>query len=164
MRKVKVPGGFGIIEVLIASGIISVTIFSLYYVFTLGTSLSVNAGNKISANFLAEEGLEAARYLRDSSFAENISVLSAGTDYYVSFDKNNNLWQISGISPGPIDGMFYRKLKVENVSRDSNDDIVSSGGTNDPETKKINVEVSWQSKGATSTILLSTYLTDIFDN
>src|SRR3989344_799861 len=111
MRIVKKITGFGVIEILIASGIIGATLFSLYYVFALGTRLSSDAGSKVSGNFLAEEGLEAARFLRDSD-----------------------------------------------------DNIVSSGGTVDPDTKKINIEIAWQGRGATSTILLSTYLADLFEN
>ena len=164
MNRIKRAAGFGVIEVLIASGIIGATIFSLYYVFVLGTRLSVDAGNKISANFLAEEGLEAARFLRDSSWTDNISGLVSGTAYYLSFDKINSAWSITAGAQAPVDGTFYRKLTVENVSRDSNDNIVSSGGTLDPGTKKINIEVAWANRGATSTILLSTYLTDMFDN
>ena len=164
MRRVKKSAGFGVIEVLIASGIIAVTIFSLYYVFVLGTRLSSDAGNKISANFLAEEGLEAARFLRDAGWQANISVLAPGTNYYISFDKNISDWRIISSATAPIDNTFYRTLTVENVFRDSGDNIVSSGGTLDPDTKKINVQVLWQRKGAASTVLLSTYLTDIFDN
>jgi len=164
MRKAKKAGGFGVIEVLIASGIIGATIFSLYYIFVLGTRLSSDAGNKVSGNFLAEEGLEAARFLRDSGWHANISGLTPGTNYYVAFNKINSAWSIAASAPAPIDGVFYRTLTVENVSRDSDDNIVSSGGTVDPYTKKINIEVAWQGSGATSTILLSTYLADLFEN
>src|SRR3989338_8607603 len=164
MRIAKKFTGFGVIEVLIASGIIAATIFSLYYVFVLGNRLSADAGNKISANFLAEEGLEAARFLRDSGWQSNILGLQPGTNYYILFDKINSVWSMAVSAPPQIDAVFYRTLTVENVSRDSNDDIVSSGGTVDPETKKINIEVAWSGKGATSTMVLSTYLTDLFDN
>ena len=164
MRIVKKITGFGVIEILIASGIIGATLFSLYYVFALGTRLSSDAGSKVSGNFLGEEGLEAARFLRDSSWQANISGLTPGINYYILFDKINSAWSIAASAPAPIDGVFYRTLTVENVFRDSDDNIVSSGGTVDPDTKKINIEIAWQGRGATSTILLSTYLADLFEN
>src|SRR3989344_5524637 len=94
--------GFGLVEIVIASAIISVSIFSLSAVSVIG-------------NRLQSQSLE-------------------------------------------------RKITVENVFRDSNDNIDLSGGTQDPDTKKVSISVSWRDRNATTTINLSTYLSDIFDN
>ena len=157
--------GFGVVEVLIATAVISMTIFSLFYVFTLAERLSVGAGDRIKANFLAEEGLEALRFLRDAGWKGNLSNLVAGTNYYLSFDTSLSRWSVGVSNPGSIDNLFTRRITVENVSRNSNDDIVGSGGTNDPNTKKFNVIVSWPaSSSATSSFTLSAYLSDIYNN
>jgi len=41
---------------------------------------------------------------------------------------------------------FTRKVVFENTFRDATDNIVETGGINDPNTKKATVTVSWQEK------------------
>lgn len=156
--------GFGLLEIVIAAAIISGTMFSLSYVFLISNKLAVVSSDKVRANFLAEEGLEALRLLRDAGWASNIAGLNAGTNYYLSFNAITSAWSISASNPGYIDNLFTRTIAVENVNRDANDDIASAGGTNDPGTKKINVSVAWSERGSSMTVTVSTYLTDIFDN
>lgn len=156
--------GFGLVEIVIASAIISVSVFSLSAVSVLGSRLQSASLEKIRANFLAEEGLEAMRFLRDKSWDINLSSLSQDTNYYVNFSTSTLQWSINSTSISYVDSLFDRKVTVENVSRDSNDNIVLSGGTNDPDSKKIIVTVSWQERGATSTVQLGTFLSDIFNN
>ena len=156
--------GFGLVEIVIASAIISVSVFSLSAVAVIGSRLQSQSLEKIRANFLAEEGAEAMRFLRDKGWSTNISLLSQGTDYYIKFSTTTSQWSISS-NPEPfIDSLFERKVAVENVSRDAIDNIVISGGNNDPDTKKFTAVVSWQERGATSTVQISTYLSDVFDN
>ena len=54
---------------------------------------------------------------------------------------------------------FTRQVVVNNVSRDGQFNIVSSGGTPDPDTKKITSTVSWSYKGQAYSAILSVYLT-----
>jgi len=164
IRSMGQKTGFGLLEIVIAASIISAVIFSLSFVFLISQKLETTSSNKIRANFLAEEGLEASRFLRDKSWSTNLAALSAGTNYYLAFATTTSTWSIGAAGPDKVDNLFYRKVTTENVSRDSNDNIVSSGGTNDPDTKKINMEVAWRERGATTTVTISTYLSDIFDN
>ena len=97
-------------------------------------SLQFNQDNKkiVQASFLLEEGLEVVKFFRDTSWL-NISGLTADTSYYLNF--NGTKWATS-TSNIFVDNLFERKLVINNVSRDANDDIVSSGGTNDADTKR----------------------------
>ena len=156
--------GFGLVEVVIASAIISVSIFSLSAVSVIGSRLQSQSLEKIRANFLAEEGLEAMRFLRDKSWNTNLANLSVGTNYSISFASSTSRWSIGSTAASYADSFFDRKIMLENVFRDSNDNIVSSGGAQDPDTKKVTVSVSWQDRNATTTVNLSTYLSDVFDN
>lgn len=156
--------GFGLLEIVIAVSIISAVIFSLSFVFIVASRLESDSLNKIRANFIAEEGLEAMRFLRDQSWSGNLSALAPGTTYYLSFNAASSVWSINTSDPGPIDNLFSRKITAENVSRNGSDNIVSSGGAVDSDTKKINVSVDWLERGATKTLTISTYLSDIFDN
>jgi hypothetical protein len=116
----------------------------------------------LTANYLAEEGIEAARSIRDAGFAVNISGQTVGTPYHLTF--NGADWDFTATAQ-TIDGKFTRTVTLDDVfRRNSDSDIVdpSSGDpkTLDPETKKVTVEVSWD--GESKTIV--TYLTDLFDN
>lgn len=157
--------GFGLLEIVIATAIISGTIFSLLFVFLISNKLATASSNKVRASFLAEEGLESLRILRDESWSANLAGLSVGTNYYLSFNTITSAWSISTLNPGNIDNLFTRTITVENVNRDpTTDDIVLTGGTNDPDTKKFNVSVAWLERGGSMVVVVSTYLTDIFDN
>jgi len=64
-------------------------------------------------------------------------------------------------TPEIVDGVFWRTVRVYEVMRDMNDDIVSSGGTIDPDTLLLRSDVSWDWRGATSTTGYSAYITNI---
>ena len=55
-------------------------------------------------------------------------------------------------------GVFNRFFSVENVNR-SGDDIVTSGGTDDPSTQKITSRVQWVAGDKTPEVKIATYLT-----
>ncbi len=152
------------IEIVIASAIVSVAIFSLSFVFLISSRVESQSSDKIRANFLAEEGVEALRFLRDKSWSGNLSSLATGTNYYLTFSTSTSQWSVGASNPGVIDTIYSRVVTVESVYRDASDDIVSSGGTLDPNSKKVNVAVSWTDHGANLNITLSTYLSDIYKN
>lgn len=55
--------------------------------------------------------------------------------------------------------IFTRYFAVENVSRDAADDIVTSGGNNDPSTQKITATVEWSAGGGTPKFQIFDYVT-----
>ncbi len=149
-------------EVVIAVGIISIALFSLAGVSGTALRISEENAKNFQADFLLEEGMEAARVLRDSSWNRNIVPLSIGTNYYLNF--SNNEWQATTTPSAFVDGIFARSFSFQSVYRDVNDDIVSSGGILDSNTKKITVSVSWFSRNATTTKSISTYITNFLKN
>lgn len=69
-------------------------------------------------------------------------------------------WQlVAGGQTVPGDADFYRSLTVTNMNRDANGNLVVSGGTPDPNTKKVTVQLSWQERGQPKNFSLSTMLT-----
>ncbi len=160
-RKTAKNKGFGLLEIAIGVSIISLSIFSLTAVSKLALKLTEESARNTQASFLLEEGVEALKILRDSSWSINIASLAPGTVYYLSFVNHN--WQTTSINIY-IDGIFERSFVLQNVNRDINDDIVSSGGILDPDTKKITVSVSWLSRNGTTTQGVSAYITNLFNN
>lgn len=163
--------GFTLIEVLIACSIISISIFTLMQTSEKSIQLSGYALDKVQASLLLEEGVEAVKSIRDNSFAD-IESLSLDTPYYLFFNTSTNVWKLdnstatslSGYIPVyPVDGTFIRTVTISAVERNSDDDIVDSGGTLDTKTKKVTVSVTWDSYDGVVSKDISFYLSDIFN-
>lgn len=150
--------GFGLIEIIIGSAILTVSLIAISTYFQKSLQLSQDSGKTTQASFLLEEGMEVAKFFRDTSW-QNISGLTVGTSYFLQFDGTK--WATTSFNVF-VDGVFERKLVIDNVARDANDDIVSSGGTDDSGTKKATVSVSWLGRTGTTTKSISTYITNIF--
>jgi Tfp pilus assembly protein PilV len=154
--------GIGMLETLVGLSILVSAVLVLMAAFNSYTTVALRETDVLTANYLAEEGIEAVRSMRDESFASNIVAQTTGTAYHLTF--NGSDWDFTS-TPQTIDGKFTRTTTLDDVyRRDSDSDIVdvSSGDpkTLDPEALKVTVEVSWDSE--TRTIV--TYLTDLFDN
>jgi prepilin-type N-terminal cleavage/methylation domain-containing protein len=154
--------GLSLIEVLVATSIILIFFTALVSVYNSYLRSARTNINTIKAVYLADEGIEAVKFLRDSSWSTNIAPLTSGGTYYLTFATTT--WNVSN-SNLFIDGVFERKFSVTNVNRDPvTFDIVSSGGAIDYDTKLVNVSVSWAVNGATTTKTVSTYITNLFAN
>ena len=114
----------------------------------------------IQASSLLEEGAEAVKTIRDNDWT-TISNLTVGTTYYLSYSSVTNLWSLT-TTPSTI-GIFTRTVVISAVNRDSNDDIVSSGGTLDVKTKKVTITTSFNSQSGTISKTLVFYISDIFN-
>ena len=159
--KNKFNAGLTLVEVLIATSIIMIFLVALLSVHSLYLKTALSNGDAIQATFLAEESIEVMRFLRDSSWDNNIVPLALGTNYGLVWYSNT--WQASTTNTW-IDGSFVRTAAFFAVYRDSNRDIVVSGGTLDPNTRLLVATVSWANNGATTTKSISTYLTDLNEN
>lgn len=151
--------GFGLIEVVVGSAILSVAFVGLAAAFQLALQVNRETLHNLQAHFFLEEGVEVVRLLRDQSW-ENISTLSTTTSYYLVFE--NGTWATS-TNETLISDTFKRTIAVEDVYRDSTDDITHSGGTYDPGTRKVSVSVAWSDGTATTTRTVDTYFANIFE-
>ncbi|MDO8572853.1 MAG: hypothetical protein Q7S11_03765 [bacterium] len=151
--------GFGLIEIVIGATILSTSLLGISSYYQQALQVSQQTGNSVQVAFLMEEGMEIAKIFRDTSWT-NISGLTMGATYYLTW--NGTTWATTTTNTF-VDGMFERTLVVDDVYRDGNDDIVTSGGTIDDGVKKATVYVSWNERGATTTKSISTYITDFFN-
>ena len=156
--NLKDQRGFGLIEVVVASAIITVSLTGL--VFAGQQSLRFSRSNllEMQAATLMEEGAEAVKLVRDEGWS-NIGALNVGDDYYFSFVSGD--WTLS-TTANTIDD-FTRTVVFEDVYRDGNDDISASGSTLDEETKFVTVTVDWNFRGGARSIDSSFYIANIFD-
>lgn len=163
MKSIKnnLNHGLTLVEVLIATSIILVFLMALLGAHNLYFQTALANGEVVKGAYLAEEGVEVVRFLRDSSWDTNIAPLVLDTDYYLVW--TGGTWQTT-TTQSLIDSVFERTITLSAVYRDVSADIVSSGGTLDPNTLLVVSSVSWPKNGVTVTKSISTYLTNIFDN
>lgn len=151
--------GFGLIEVLVAVSIITVAFLAIGQVSIVSLKATQERDARTQAINIAREGIEAVRMIRDAGWTDNISNLNFGSTYYLA--TSSGAWILTTTNPGIINNKFTRTILVNNVSRDSNDDIISAGGTNDTGTKKITSTVSW---GSGKSVKLVAYITNILND
>ncbi len=158
--------GSGMVEILIASGIISVVIMTIINVYSSLASISLLNTDKVQASFLLEEGAEAVRLLRDTSWSNISSLTASTTTYYlywpVAATSTSATWRAT-TTPQLVDEM-RRSFKVYTVSRDSNFDIVTSGGSNDAGSRRVVITVAWPTLYGTTTKSLEMYIFNTFNN
>src|SRR3989344_3480942 len=130
-----------LIELILTLGIASILISAL-----VGGLISARQGRFLSANiltasFLLQEMVEATRSIRESGWEE---VALNGT-FHPKIVSNG--WILASGSEKV--GNFTRQLFVSETRRDTNGNIVASGGVIDPSTKKFIASVSWTGYGET---------------
>lgn len=130
--------GITLVEVLVAVGIVSLTsIFIGLTVFQFAESRKelLHETNKM---YLAEEGYEIIRLLRDENWV-NLSGLTTNTDYYLQV---SDATLTIGTVPEIINGRYTRLFKLLPVYRNvTTQEIVSSGGVLDNDSFKVEVSV-----------------------
>jgi len=154
--------GFGLLEVVVGLSILSLSYFALSNVARQMVRVGRETSRDLVASYLLEEGVEAIRAIRDGGWTTYITPLS-GTKYLTFRTSPSALWQTTD-TPETIDSVYSRSFDVASVYRDINQDITTSGGMLDPNTKKFTVTVTWHGSNATTTRSVATYLTNYFND
>ncbi len=149
--------GFGLVEILVVVAIITIALVALAGVGNFVLKLSTQLKNNVVATGLATEGLEVARAVREENW-NLISALAVDHSYYPAKTGWPLKWTL--ISGSETVGNFTRQIVLDDVYRDGNDDIVSSGGALDVNTKKITATVFWTEPGQNQEVSLTAYLTN----
>lgn len=165
IRAHKDKKGMGLVEVVIASAIVMASLVSIMGVYNSMATLSLRNTDTIQATFLAEEGVEIVRILRDKGWA-NIASTTNGVPYSFYWNNASSTW----VSTSTIieSDIFERQVVYSAVYRDANFDIIPTlggpSGTLDTNSKKVTVTVSWPSQTGTSTKSLDSYVFNTFNN
>lgn len=145
--------GMSLVEVVIGSAIVLLMSAVLVSANVAYFKTSRSNLKTIKATYLIEEGIEAVNFIKNSDW-NNLG--NVNTNYYLIWTGDS--WSAT-TTINYIDQIYERKFATENVNRDSNDDIVLSGGTIDPNTRKLTVQVSWVDTSGTITKSIYSYLT-----
>lgn len=159
----KFNSGFTLIEILIAIsalGIIVVSIAQMSQLFLHSARLS---SSRVEAAFLLQEGAEALRHLRDTSWHDFIDTITTGTPNYILFTSGT--YETTTTEPMLLGGRFARSITLYDVFRDATtQDIVETGGVLSTSTKRVEIIAAWRQGQTTTTETVELFLSDIFDN
>lgn len=148
--------GFSVLEVILAVAIFM--IFSTGAVATVIQSYNANRlgiENTVATQFAAE-GIEAVKSIKNRGYSNLINFNAVG------LQRNNpgNYWEFKTEGTNNTLEKYTRTIKIEDVNRNGNGDIVFSG-TPDPDTKKVISTVTWNFNSARpETTALTSYLSD----
>ncbi|MFA6253131.1 MAG: DUF2341 domain-containing protein [Patescibacteria group bacterium] len=137
IKILKKLSGFSLVELIVAIGIFSILASGVVYVFVTSYKNFFGVGDKQVVVQFAQEGMEAARSIRDNGWQ---TIVENADGDPKGVQKTNGLWQFSGVDNTL--GDLTRVIVVSAVERNSTGSIVDSGGTDDPDTKKVTVTVS----------------------
>lgn len=152
-----------LVEVIVGVSILALTFTGLITAYNRYVKASTNILPTIKASYLLEEGIEVMKIFRDTSWNTYIAGQSTSTSFSLTFSTSTSLWSTTTAN-SLIDSQFYRTVALTGVRRDTNNDISTTTGSYDSNTRKVTVTVSWRNGSATTTRTLSTYLTNMFQN
>jgi Tfp pilus assembly protein PilV len=159
-RSYKLEAGFSVAEILVAAAIVGIGIAGILAAFVAYQQASGKAVPQTIATFLAEEGIEAVMVMRDADWSSTIGSYSVGLPYYLEW---TGTW-VATTTATTTDGMYYRTVTFADVYRDtSNDQIVATGGTVDPNSRLATSTVAWWNGNATSSVSVAAYVSNLFD-
>lgn len=116
--------GFSLIEVLVASAIITTVVVGVVGALRLYASTAAADAARTQAALQTQETAEVLQILRDEGWSDHIANLSLGVSYQLAW--NGSSYQAT-TSPVLIDGIYQRSFTLSAVHRDSNDNVAASG-------------------------------------
>jgi hypothetical protein len=135
--------GAFLIEALVGIAIIVSAVIAAFFYYGTALRVAEQSTDRVQAGIILSETAEAVRSMRDDSWG-HVNSLSDGVDYHLIFLGGS--WQAT-TTPQVIEDKFVRTFTTAPVSRDSNNDIVLSGGNIDPDIKEVIIDVRWNTFG-----------------
>ncbi len=148
--KPNLSSGYSIIEVIIAMGLAMIVVPVIILGAVTARDGKLQQTQRVQAVALASEASEVIKALRN----DNWSNISANGVFHPTITNGN--WVFASGSE-VVDG-FTRSITISDVNRDASGNIVTTGGTLDPSTKKITLTVTWE-KPYTSSVSFPHYVT-----
>ena len=158
----KINKGFSLVEILVGSSIICLSLILIINLEAGISKLGLESTTKVQAGMLAGEGVTAVMNIRNNSW-QNINSLNNDTPYRLYFDQTKDQWTAT-TSVVLIDNKFDRTVTFSSVNRDTDSfNITTNGGAVDYDTRKFEIDVSWQDGNGTSTKSLTSFVYNILN-
>ena len=167
MKRGKSANGFSILEVILAAALFIILATGAVTIVINGYNSNRLGQEMTVANQFAAEGIEAMKSIKNQAYTTLTACPAGPATNGVVRDEATFTWKCSGsdntLTHNSGDD-FIRTIKIEDVQRDDAPpagNIVASGGTLDPDTKKVTSTVTWNFSAARpETISLVSYLSD----
>jgi type II secretory pathway pseudopilin PulG len=144
--------GFSLVELVLAISIFMIYAGSLVASATGSHLTRLENAKFVKGSLFFQEGWEIVRSIRNNNWSD----ITNG-DHGVNF--SGNIWHLTSGSD-VFDG-FIRTITIDDVRRDVLGNIVVSGGTIDPDTKLVRIEVEWTPvPGKSASVYAESYLTN----
>jgi len=147
--------GQTLVELLIAIGLMAIIIPALLVGLMTARSGKPQQKQRLQAIALVKEAEESLRNVRENGW-----VTFAVNGTYHPLVSGSSWALASGIE---TIGDFTRQIVISDAYRDENGNLVTTGGTMDPSTKKVDITVSW-GLPFLSSLTVSSYMTRYLDN
>ncbi len=141
-----------LIEILIVIMLLALLIPPLFMVIMSSRDGKLQQAKRLEATGVLKETQEALRIIRENGW----SAIATNGTYHPSL--TGSTWNLS--SGTEVSNGIMTKVDISDVYRENNQ-IVTTGGTLDPSTKRIDITISWSNpipSNITSTMYLTRYL------
>jgi len=139
---------FTLIETLVAISILAIGILGVFSLISSQISSIHYSENRLIASYLAQEGIEIIRNIRDKNWLNNLDwdyQIAQATDYRLDYQSQKFPdTNYSSCNPLKFDGNFYNCSSGTNTPFQRQISISKSG-----DEMTVRVTVSWQEKGKT---------------
>ena len=143
-----------VIEVIVAVSVFAIIAASSVVIIISSLGSARLAEEQSQAAFIATEGLESVKSIRNQGWGN----LTNGPH---GLSIEGGVWSFLGTSDVDPSGKFTRVIEIADVRRDVGGNIIGSGGTVDPETKKVTATVSWDfTPTRQNSVVMNVYLTN----
>lgn len=148
-------------ELLVAIGFAMILIGSAVSAISLTSTIDRRNKPLQSATFLAQDLLDKTAVIAEANWITNIDALTPDAQYNIVPGCGGSCLAVVAGSEAVFaeNMMFTRYFSVARVDRDSADNIVETGGADDPSTRKITATVTWQDGSTNPAVVLVKYVT-----
>jgi hypothetical protein len=138
MHSHKLKTGLSVVEIIVASAILLTLVTAIGGGWQLYLRVVRDGTNYTMASNLSEEGAEAIQLMRDNRWTTNIAPLSLNIEYDLYW--NGTAYKAT-TTPQLLQNMYRRTVTFSSIDRDAWSNIVTSGGTLDPNTRKVDIKI-----------------------
>jgi len=154
----KNKSGQSLIEVLIAMAVGTITILAAVTVLTLMLRIGKQDVSFQTAAFLEQEVVDKLLVTADRDWQE-VAETSDDETYYLKTTEAKGFEIVEGTKTVDIDGVNYTYyIEFDEVNR-SDSGAISSSGSSDPSTRKVELSVTWKFQGDDEISTVTKYIT-----
>ena len=155
MMAPKPNHGFLLIEILIAIALAAIFLPAIGLILSFGLNAASGGDKMVTANGLAQEGMEAIYYLKsqndanwDWSSNSPTNTDPAKKEYYQPYKNAVGVWQLGPTTTAPTITKDPYTRKIE----------IGDGFSGDPSSRKIIVHVTWSDNNGPEEVKLESYV------